>query len=586
MAAIVEDFLVQVNTSAAALAIDPAGLLTPHPGAFVAVQNINTAIDATVYVSDAATDANGKWIMSAVTVPTGTYKQAWGTSALEASSNLLAGINIVRVDFQVHADPERFKETAAGLFGFGTSTPAGAINDVTFFSNLYVRGGKPWYDVRTYGALGNGVANDTAALQSALDTCRLAGGGVVYLPPGVYLVQMPVAGGYALGVGTNTVVIGAGRDATIIRLTPTPNGDTQNAISNYLAGGPGNDEKISFQDFTLDGQAGLQTVANCINGISINQARAVKFLRVRVLNSYGTSVTGPGEGSSFRIQGCTDVSLVDCEAIGTVPFTTMKTADGFTCGSGSTHVSLVNCTAYGLHGIGIAIGGAHGVLIGCRSFLNRNHGYNNEGVNETTYIGCRAGGLAWATASYPFTAGQNLGNGGNGFTFGGALGNQRITLIGCIARNNGTTFTGTAGLFANSNSQIRIYGGDFSNHINTNCLGLLFQDPPSAQNSRLVGVTATGNAVAAMQSGGAPNVNGPIAGLQVAPVIGASPFTFTWPWPVDGTIHITGGTVSAIALDGNATGLTAGTFRMQAGRASTITLTFTGAPSWTMFLDG
>ncbi|MCS7089856.1 MAG: glycoside hydrolase family 28 protein [Verrucomicrobiota bacterium] len=45
------------------------------------------------------------------------------------------------------------------------------------------------WNVREFGARGDGQTVDTAALQRALDTCGKAGGGVVRFPPGVYLTQ-------------------------------------------------------------------------------------------------------------------------------------------------------------------------------------------------------------------------------------------------------------------------------------------------------------------------------------------------------------------------------------------------------------
>jgi hypothetical protein len=43
-----------------------------------------------------------------------------------------------------------------------------------------------WGSVKNFGAVGNGVADDTAAIQDAIDACEAAGGGVVFLPEGTY----------------------------------------------------------------------------------------------------------------------------------------------------------------------------------------------------------------------------------------------------------------------------------------------------------------------------------------------------------------------------------------------------------------
>ena len=42
------------------------------------------------------------------------------------------------------------------------------------------------YDVRAFGAMGDGATKDTAAIQRALDACAKTGGTVV-VPPGTYL---------------------------------------------------------------------------------------------------------------------------------------------------------------------------------------------------------------------------------------------------------------------------------------------------------------------------------------------------------------------------------------------------------------
>jgi polygalacturonase len=45
------------------------------------------------------------------------------------------------------------------------------------------------FDVRKYGAVGDGRTFDTAAVQKAIDACGLAGGGTVRIPPGTYRCQ-------------------------------------------------------------------------------------------------------------------------------------------------------------------------------------------------------------------------------------------------------------------------------------------------------------------------------------------------------------------------------------------------------------
>lgn len=44
------------------------------------------------------------------------------------------------------------------------------------------------FSVRDYGAVGNGIVDDRAAIQKANDACAAAGGGIVWFPPGVYRV--------------------------------------------------------------------------------------------------------------------------------------------------------------------------------------------------------------------------------------------------------------------------------------------------------------------------------------------------------------------------------------------------------------
>lgn len=65
-------------------------------------------------------------------------------------------------------------------------------------------------NVKEYGAKGDGVADDTAEIQSAIDAVNAAGGGRVYFPPGRYIVGVAGIRLYsdveAYGAGDSTVI--------------------------------------------------------------------------------------------------------------------------------------------------------------------------------------------------------------------------------------------------------------------------------------------------------------------------------------------------------------------------------------------
>jgi polygalacturonase len=55
--------------------------------------------------------------------------------------------------------------------------------------------GPATFNLRDFGATGDGRTKDTAGLQKALDACTAAGGGTVVVPPGAYLTGSIVLGG-------------------------------------------------------------------------------------------------------------------------------------------------------------------------------------------------------------------------------------------------------------------------------------------------------------------------------------------------------------------------------------------------------
>lgn len=77
------------------------------------------------------------------------------------------------------------------------------------FSFAAAAAAKGEFNVRAYGATGNGTTKDTAAFQKALDACAAAGGGTVLVPPGDYLIGN-------VTLGNNTTLRLASRASYII----------------------------------------------------------------------------------------------------------------------------------------------------------------------------------------------------------------------------------------------------------------------------------------------------------------------------------------------------------------------------------
>ena len=91
--------------------------------------------------------------------------------------------------------------------------------------------------VKDFGAIGDGVNDDTAAIQAAINAAP-----VVYIPPGTYLISAPINVGTTGTLG-NKKIYGAGPRSTTIKATHAT-ATLQNKQSHYW---------IEFEDFRFDG---------------------------------------------------------------------------------------------------------------------------------------------------------------------------------------------------------------------------------------------------------------------------------------------------------------------------------------------
>lgn len=125
--------------------------------------------------------------------------------------------------------------------------------------------GTPWFDVThsDYGATGDGVTDDTAAVAAALDACVTAGGGVVYFPAGTYDLSTWASGGDSfnaeikiIGDGLNTILTGpAGSDFISVLNSLDVESVTFSGWNNVfnMDGATGTVERLKIRECKADG---------------------------------------------------------------------------------------------------------------------------------------------------------------------------------------------------------------------------------------------------------------------------------------------------------------------------------------------
>lgn len=152
-----------------------------------------------------------------------------------------------------------------------------------------------WYSVRDYGAVGDGVTDDRAAIQAAETACEAAGGGVVYFPEGTYACGQNGSNGYSFLLTTSSVQwLGAGGNSILKQ-----KGDAASAdwVLVKIAGA---NDHLRFQDIRLDG-SGLTNPTTGCHLLQIGDGTGV----VQTVQVFGCHFTGmvAGSGDGVFMQG-------------------------------------------------------------------------------------------------------------------------------------------------------------------------------------------------------------------------------------------------------------------------------------------
>ena len=170
------------------------------PGATVKVYLAGTSTLASIFSDAALSIAIDQTNSPVVTDDDGTYEfyVATGTYKIVGTKGTLT-FTEDNVDIGYSVPAARTIATTSPLTG-GGDLSANRTLAFNFATNEVVTGAwsfarvnmkRPWIDVRhpDFGAVGDGVANDTAAIQAAIDNAEAAGGGLVFISPGLYKIS-------------------------------------------------------------------------------------------------------------------------------------------------------------------------------------------------------------------------------------------------------------------------------------------------------------------------------------------------------------------------------------------------------------
>lgn len=418
-------------------------------------------------------------------------------------------------------------------------------------------------NVLNHGADPLGVSDSGPAITNAITA---AAGGVVFIPAGTYKITTPVT------MTTACTILGAGRDLSILQLS--------NAVNDYaIKFTQGTGVAITgahFSDFQINGNALNQTAGG---GISAVGAVECNFERIHFTNCYNwglalQAIPGGAFGHHNKIYACTFDNAANA---------------GFGGGGWATSSDenlWTNCDFQFLGGATAPVG-TYPVMLLDQAGLQH--------IENCVFVGSRGGntnvlGIRTHNAGQTKVVGCTFdGVGGDGYF----TNNSDNIVTGC-------TFTsiadqaGTAGVFAGVHLEFgtarnTITGNNFSSSATNGKTGYLIREESSGgaganviqgntlhvQGTIAVGKIVTQGAASIVRS----NIGYNPVGAETAPGIPATTVALVNPFNVDSSVFVTGGTVTAIAVNGVTTGATTGQFWVPA--AGSITLTYSVAPTWT-----
>lgn len=159
-----------------------------------------------------------------------------------------------------------------------------------------------YFNVKDYGALGDGSTDDTSAINGAISAATSAQGGTVYFPNGTYIVSA-TSGTTCIAAATNVALLGQSREGAIIKLA---NGAATSAKPVTLNGV----SDVTIRNLTLDGNKANLGADTSRSAIYVPSATRVYLADLTIHDHTGCAVNLSGNGTS----GAQDVIVERCYA--------------------------------------------------------------------------------------------------------------------------------------------------------------------------------------------------------------------------------------------------------------------------------
>lgn len=254
-----------------------------------------------------------------------------------------------------------------------------------------------WYDVKAYGAKGDGATDDATAIKAAIAACIAGGGGTVFVPAGDYRINSQLDFSAMSGTYKGVTLKGAGsggRDTGYNSATRILNYYTGTAIraqsvstGNYITG-------LYLEDFAVQNKVDIGAGVYTIYWNALPATCGMR--RVNVYGNgtgatvgNGISVVNPFNGQmTFE-----DLTVWNFDNTASTCYRFAVATEGGITAINSGNIMVSSCLAF-LGGTGFSIGenslfnGA--VFNACKAVGNQQYGFNIKSADQNVFNGLHA----------------------------------------------------------------------------------------------------------------------------------------------------------------------------------------------------